>query len=68
MHPEERFHQTQKRAYEIYRQREPNSGTPEEDWRKAETETEEVEQFRPTRVESSLPKDRMRWDELENPT
>ncbi len=42
---EERFHLIQKRAYEIYRERDPHCGTSEEDWRKAETEIRTDEEF-----------------------
>lgn len=73
MHPEERFHLIQKRAYEIYRQRDAHDGTAEEDWRKAETEIQREKEF------ASRPrqhKERTSWKELmshavrdvENPT
>jgi hypothetical protein len=40
---EVRYEKIQKRAYEIYLNRDPYSGTPEEDWRKAEAEIAERE-------------------------
>jgi hypothetical protein len=52
MNSEETFNQIQKRAYEIYLQREPNSGTPEDDWKKAELEVTVERRFV---LESSRP-------------
>jgi hypothetical protein len=40
MHLTERFHLVQKRAYEIYQHRDPNCGSADEDWWKAEREIE----------------------------
>jgi hypothetical protein len=40
MHLTERFHLVQRRAYEIYQHRDPNCGSADEDWSKAETEIE----------------------------
>jgi len=73
MHPEERVHRIRARAYEIYSSRNPNEGSPEDDWWKAEQEIEREEEFpaSPARME------RTRWSELtltahgkdiENPT
>ena len=62
MHAEERFNLIQKRAYEIYLQRDPNFGTAEEDWWNAEREIEKEEQIssverrEPTRWSDILPR------------
>ncbi len=74
MHAEERFHLTQKRAYEIYRQRDPHDGTAEEDWRKAESEIQREEEFASLQLQQQ--KERAHRSELmshavpdvENPT
>jgi Protein of unknown function (DUF2934) len=72
MHPEGRVQRVRERAYEIYRSRDPNESSPEEDWWRAEQEIEREEEIRvPSRME------RARWSELtltahgkdiENPT
>jgi hypothetical protein len=59
MHPEERFNLVKKRAYEIYLERDPSFGTPEEDWWKAEREIEKEEQ-----LASPERKDPTRWSNL----
>jgi hypothetical protein len=59
MHPEERFNLVKKRAYEIYLERDPNLGTAEEDWWKAEREIEKEEQ-----LASPERKDPTRWSNL----
>jgi Protein of unknown function (DUF2934) len=63
MHSEERFHQIQQRAYEIYLRRKPDSATPEEDWQKAESEIDFEERFGPERSESDGPTRRL-WTEV----
>jgi hypothetical protein len=61
MRPEERSYLIQKRAYEIYRQRDPHHGTARDDWQKAESEVEREKEF------TSRPqqhKERTHWKEL----
>jgi RecB family exonuclease len=60
MHSEERFHRIQERAYELYTSRNPNQGSAEEDWRKAEQEIEQEEQM-PMMASHRQP---TRWREL----
>lgn len=71
MHPEERIHRIRDRAFEIYQSREPNQGSAEDDWWKAEQEIEREEQ-----VQAPSHRQPTRWRELlthngkdiENPT
>jgi hypothetical protein len=71
MHPQERHNLVQKRAYEIYLERDPKFGTAEEDWWKAEREIEKeeelsaVERREPTRWSDLLPR---RQKEISTPT
>jgi hypothetical protein len=64
MESEERFNKVQKRAYEIYLHRESNSGTPEEDWQKAEAEIDLERKFGSERSEPSGPVREILWTEI----
>ncbi|MGB7438379.1 MAG: DUF2934 domain-containing protein [Candidatus Acidiferrum sp.] len=48
MHSNERVHRIRERAYEIYCTRDPQDGSAEDDWWKAEREIERQEQLRAT--------------------
>jgi len=64
MQGNDRFRLIQERAYEIYRQRDPNSATPEDDWRRAEAEIEREESQRFTHTGPARFKEKSRWTEL----
>lgn len=60
----DKFQLIQERAYEIYRQRDPNSGSAEDDWRKAEAEVEREESQRPMHTGPARFKEKSRWADL----
>jgi len=65
MNGEEKFRLIQERAYEIYRHREPSSGSAEDDWRKAEAEIEREEtRHGSAHVGPAGFKEKSRWAEL----
>lgn len=59
MHPEEKVHRVRARAYEIYVSRDPNQGSAEQDWWKAEQEIEREEQ-----IQGPSHREPTRWREL----
>lgn len=72
MHSEEKLQRIRERAYEIYIVRDPNQGSAEEDWWRAEQEIEREEEIRvvpchgkPTRWRELLIQD---GRDIENPT
>ena len=64
MHPEQKFRLVQERAYEIYQQRDPNNGTAEEDWQKAEAEIERQEHVRSGHIGPARLKEKSHWGQL----
>jgi Protein of unknown function (DUF2934) len=67
MHDQDRFRLIQERAYEIYRHRDPNSATAEDDWRTAEAEIEWEESQRLVHRGPARFKEKSRWAELGTP-
>ena len=75
MFHEDRFRLIQERAYEIYRHRDPNSATPGDDWRKAESEVTAQESQHSMHIGPARLRDKSHWgaigshagEDLENP-
>lgn len=75
MDDESRFRCIQRRAFEIYLQRDPHSRTAEEDWQKAEAEIAAEEHEQLQHVGPAKLKDKSHWgkigmhsgEDLENP-
>jgi hypothetical protein len=75
MYGDDKFQRIQRRAYEIYQQRDPHYGTAEDDWRKAEAEIEREEHSHSMHVGPARLKDKSHWgaiathvgEDLENP-
>jgi len=62
---EDRFRLIQERAYEIYMHRDPNNGTAEDDWSRAEAEIErEQGQHSTQHTGPARFKEKSRWAEL----
>jgi hypothetical protein len=66
MDDDSRFRSIQSRAYEIFLQRDPHSGTAEEDWRKAEAEIEAEGHPRSHHKGPAKLKDQSHWGKLTN--
>lgn len=66
MDAETKFRFIQGRAYEIYCQRDPSSGTAEDDWQKAEAEIESIQRggARPQNLGRAKLKNKTRWVQI----
>jgi len=64
MQSEEKFRQIQKRAYEIYLQRDPHSATPEDDWLAAEAQIAREQRVPSVHTGPARFKDPSRWGEI----
>ena len=75
MQHEDRFRLVQERAYDLYLHRNPEEGSPEEDWHKAEQQIEQEESQPSIHVGPARLRDKSHWgaigshagEDLENP-